>query len=88
MDTDKLIQDLQKLKEESKQYSNNTSINESYRVAIMDAIDLVKNNDLLHNVSQQRKLLEAYSDKLCGDLGLDFDNQDEYINKFLASNCT
>ena len=46
-------------------------------------------NELLNlfSASQQRELLEAYSDKFCSDLGLDFDNQDEYIDNFLASNC-
>jgi cobalamin biosynthesis Mg chelatase CobN len=42
MNKDELIKELERLKAEYNQYSNNTSMNEGYRVAIMDAIDLVK----------------------------------------------
>jgi len=37
-----LIKELERLKAEYKKYSSNTSMNAGYRVAIMDAIDLVK----------------------------------------------
>jgi len=42
MSKEELIKELERLKAEYKKYSNNTSMNEGYRVAIMDAIDLVK----------------------------------------------
>ena len=42
MNKDELIKELKRLKAEYKKNSNNTSINAGYRVAIMDAIDLVK----------------------------------------------
>lgn len=38
----KLLKELERLKNESQTYFDNTSMNEGYRVAIMDAIDLVK----------------------------------------------
>ena len=38
----KLLKELERLKNDSETYSDNTSRNEGYRVAIMDAIDLVK----------------------------------------------
>ena len=42
MDKDELIKELKRLEEEYKIYSPNSSMNEGDRVAIMDAIDLVK----------------------------------------------
>jgi hypothetical protein len=42
MNKDELIKELERLKDEYKKYSNNTSMNAGYRVAIMDTIDLVK----------------------------------------------
>ena len=42
MDKDELIKELKRLNSEYIKYSNNTSMNAGYRVAIMDAIDLVK----------------------------------------------
>ena len=39
---EKIIKELEKLKAEYKNYSNNTSMNAGYRVAIMDSIDLIK----------------------------------------------
>jgi len=42
MNKDELIKELERLKAEYKKYSNNTSMNAGYRVAIMDTIDLVK----------------------------------------------
>ncbi|MCP4181436.1 MAG: hypothetical protein GY756_27045 [bacterium] len=39
---ERLIKELEKLKAESVNYSKNVSMNEGYRVAVMDAIDLVK----------------------------------------------
>tara|TARA_R110002050_G_scaffold228523_2_gene364159 strand:- start:896 stop:1177 length:282 start_codon:yes stop_codon:yes gene_type:complete len=42
MNKDELIKELERLKAEYKNYSNNTSMNTGYRTAILDAIDLVK----------------------------------------------
>ena len=42
MNKDQLIKELESLKSEYEKYSTNTSMNAGYRVAIMDAIDLVK----------------------------------------------
>ena len=42
MNNTKLIKELETLKDEAKEYSNYALMNEGYRVAIMDAIDLVK----------------------------------------------
>ena len=42
MGKNELIKELKRLKEEYKIYSPNSSMNEGYRVAIMDTIDLVK----------------------------------------------
>ncbi len=43
MNKDEVLKKLEKHKEESKDYSNYALMNEGYRAAMMDAIDLVKN---------------------------------------------
>ena len=42
MNKDELIKELERLKAEYKKYSNNTSMNAGYRVAISDAIETIK----------------------------------------------
>ena len=42
MNKEEIIKELEKLKIEANEYSNYALMNEGYRVAIMDAIDLVK----------------------------------------------
>lgn len=42
MTKDKLLEELERLKNKANEYSNNTSINTGYETAILDAIDLVK----------------------------------------------
>ena len=39
----------------------------------------------LYNVSQHKEVVAAYSSKLCYDLGLDFDNEEEYIATFFSN---
>ena len=43
MNKDEVLKKLEKHKEESEDYSNYALMNEGYRAAMMDAIDLVKN---------------------------------------------
>lgn len=42
MTKDKLLEELERLKNNANEYSNNTSINTGYETAILDSIDLVK----------------------------------------------
>ena len=49
MTKDKLLKELERLKNESGTYSNNNSINTGYYTAILDAIDLVKKCSIPHN---------------------------------------
>ena len=47
----------------------------------------VKNNVALHNVSQQRELLEAYTNKLNESRLINYRVYKDEIDDFLASNC-
>jgi hypothetical protein len=42
MNIEEIIKELDKLKKQSNEYSNYALMNEGYRVAIMDALDIVK----------------------------------------------
>lgn len=56
MSKEELLNKLNKLKNESKDYSHYALMNEGYGVAIIDAIDLVEKLTLPNN-NQQRELL-------------------------------
>ena len=86
MSKDEIIKELEKLKTDANDYSNYALMNEGYRTAIIDAMDLVKKLTI-PVVSQQRELLTDFINNV-STYDFECEYTDTIVNNYLDKvNC-